>query len=666
MDLKTMIAGIEKEFGKEAICGEKVDVERLHSGSLILDSILGGGYGLGRLVEIFGHESSGKALKNGTKVLTENGPIPIEELRVGDQVYASNGRLYPVIGVFPQGVKQLYKVRFIDGVEKICSKDHIWIVRDMANGRIREFKPKTLGDMIEKGILRPRVPSDHKRGITKPNYRWEIPLCEPLERESVDYFISPYIMGVLIGDGCLHCYPEISIYDGDSDIMDRVRAELQTGYELKVYKHKTQCSAYRIVSEHTGHKRNGYINELERLSIRVPSKDKFIPKTYLNGSISQRKALLAGLMDTDGSVSRHVISYTSTSLQLINDIIYLVQSLGGYATPPILCKNTQGNSYYAIYLRVRFNPFGCKRKYDKASCFTGRNCHRKILTVEEVEPGACTCISVDSPDHSYLLEDHVVTHNTTFAAHACAEIQKQGRIAGYIDTEQAVDPDYMTSLGVDMSSDKFVLSQADTAEMALTIIRRMLDCPEIGVIVLDSIAALVPKARIDGEVGDAVIALVARLMSAELPIIAQKAKKNQTLVIFINQYRSNIGFMGSANTTPGGNAMKFYASQRLEVCRMGNITVGDDVVAIRSKVTVKKNKIASPFKKAEIMIAFGKGIDTLQEVLSLAIEQGIVKKAGSWFSYGDIRLGQGEANVKVVLEDNPELLKEIREKINIE
>lgn len=261
---------------------------------------------------------------------------------------------------------------------------------------------------------------------------------------------------------------------------------------------------------------------------------------------------------------------------------------------------------------------------------------------------------------------HESSGKTTFAAHACAEIQKQGRIAGYIDTEQAVDPDYMTLLGVDMSSDKFVLSQADTAEMALTIIRRMLDCPEIGVIVLDSIAALVPKARIDGEVGDAVIALVARLMSAELPIIAQKAKKNQTLVIFINQYRSNIGFMGSANTTPGGNAMKFYASQRLEVCRMGNITVGDDVVAIRSKVTVKKNKIAPPFKKAEIMIAFGKGIDTLQEVLSLAIEQGIVKKAGSWFSYGDIRLGQGEANVKVVLEDNPELLKEIREKINIE
>lgn len=254
---------------------------------------------------------------------------------------------------------------------------------------------------------------------------------------------------------------------------------------------------------------------------------------------------------------------------------------------------------------------------------------------------------------------------TSLAIHACKSIQDTGRSAGYIDTEQAMDPDYMRALGVDLSPEKFVLSQADSAEMALTIMRRMLDCPDIGIIVLDSIAALVPKARIDGEVGDAVIALVARLMSAELPLIAQKAKKNKTLVMFINQYRSNIGFMGSANTTPGGNAMKFYASQRVEVCRVGNKKEGDDVTAIRSKVTVKKNKIAPPFKQAEISIVFGKGIDTMQEILDFAVEQGIIKKAGSWFSYEGANLGQGEANIKTILADNPELLEEIRGKIKI-
>ena len=260
---------------------------------------------------------------------------------------------------------------------------------------------------------------------------------------------------------------------------------------------------------------------------------------------------------------------------------------------------------------------------------------------------------------------HESSGKSTLAIHACKSIQDTGRSAGYIDTEQAMDPDYMRALGVDLSPEKFVLSQADSAEMALTIMRRMLDCPDIGIIVLDSIAALVPKARIDGEVGDAVIALVARLMSAELPLIAQKAKKNKTLVMFINQYRSNIGFMGSANTTPGGNAMKFYASQRVEVCRVGNKKEGDDVTAIRSKVTVKKNKIAPPFKQAEISIAFGKGIDTMQEILDFAVGQGIIKKSGSWFSYEGANLGQGEANIKAILADNPELLEEIRGKINI-
>lgn len=260
---------------------------------------------------------------------------------------------------------------------------------------------------------------------------------------------------------------------------------------------------------------------------------------------------------------------------------------------------------------------------------------------------------------------HESSGKTSLAIHACKSIQDMGRSAGYIDTEQAMDPDYMRALGVDLSPEKFVLSQADSAEMALTIMRRMLDCPDIGIIVLDSIAALVPKARIDGEVGDAVIALVARLMSAELPLIAQKAKKNKTLVMFINQYRSNIGFMGSANTTPGGNAMKFYASQRVEVCRVGNKKEGDDVTAIRSKVTVKKNKIAPPFKQAEISIAFGKGIDTMQEILDFAVDQGIIKKSGSWFSYEGANLGQGEANIKTILSDNPELLEEIRGKIKI-
>lgn len=256
---------------------------------------------------------------------------------------------------------------------------------------------------------------------------------------------------------------------------------------------------------------------------------------------------------------------------------------------------------------------------------------------------------------------------TTLAIHACREIQDRGKAVGYIDTEQAMDLDYVASIGVDLSPEKFILSQAETAEMALTIMKRMLDCEEIGIVVLDSIAALVPKARIDGNVGDQVIALTARLLSAELPIIAQKAKRNNTLVICINQYRSNIGgFMGPTNVTPGGQAMKFYASQRIETARIGNKQEGDEVSAIRVKATIKKNKVAPPFRKAELTVRFGIGIDVLQEILDLAVEQELIKKAGSWYSYGDVRLGQGEANVRNMLTDNPELLEEIRLKINVD
>lgn len=255
---------------------------------------------------------------------------------------------------------------------------------------------------------------------------------------------------------------------------------------------------------------------------------------------------------------------------------------------------------------------------------------------------------------------------TTLAIHACREIQDRGKAVGYIDTEQAMDLDYVANIGVDLSPEKFILSQAETTEMALTIMKRMLDCEDIGIVVLDSVAALVPKARIDGNVGDQVIALNARLLSAELPIIAQKAKKNNTLVICINQYRSNIGgFMGPTNVTPGGNALKFYATQRIETARMGNKTEGEEVTAIRVKCTVKKNKVAPPFKKTELVVRFGIGIDVLQEILDMAVENEIIKKAGSWYSYGDTRLGQGEGKVREVLMDNPELLEEIRNKLKM-
>ena len=255
---------------------------------------------------------------------------------------------------------------------------------------------------------------------------------------------------------------------------------------------------------------------------------------------------------------------------------------------------------------------------------------------------------------------------TTIALTACRQCQSEkGRAVGYIDMEQSIDLDYAKSIGVDLSEDKFVLCQPDNAEQGLTILKKMVNYPEIGIVVVDSVAALQPKAVIAGEVGDAKIGVLARLLSTQIPIVATQAKKNGCLVMFINQYRKEIGCMyGSGNVTPGGLALKFYASQRVEVSKNGQKVDGDDTVTgVKTKVRVIKNKVAPPFRRAEFLITFGVGIDVLQEIADMAIEAGIIIKKGSWFSYDGTNIGQGIDSVKQLMRENSYFLDEVRNKL---
>lgn len=257
---------------------------------------------------------------------------------------------------------------------------------------------------------------------------------------------------------------------------------------------------------------------------------------------------------------------------------------------------------------------------------------------------------------------------TTLALHACAEVQASGKAVGYVDMENALDPFYAADLGVNMDltagNRKFILSQPDDGESALGIVLEMVKSEDIGMVVFDSIGALLPKAVLQGEVGDAKIGLAARLMSQTLPVLTQAAKKSGCVVLFINQLREKIGVMyGNPQTTMGGNALKFYASQRLEVSRCGQEKDGDEVLANKTRVKVVKNKVAPPFRKAEFNIEFGKGIDKTAELIDVASQLEIIKKAGSWFSYQDIKLGQGASNVKECLLDNLELFSEIQMKV---
>ncbi len=251
---------------------------------------------------------------------------------------------------------------------------------------------------------------------------------------------------------------------------------------------------------------------------------------------------------------------------------------------------------------------------------------------------------------------------TTLAIHAIANAQKAGGIAAFIDAEHAFDRVYAQKLGVDVEN--LLISQPDNGEQALEITDHLIRSGAIDIIVIDSVAALTPKAEIEGEMGDSKMGLQARLMSQALRKLTANINKTNTCCMFINQLREKIGIMfGNPETTTGGNALKFYASTRVDIRRISQLKEGEETLGNRVRVKIVKNKLAPPFRKAEFDIMFGEGISRLGEIIDLGVECEILKKAGSWFSYGDTRLGQGRDAVKALLNDNPELAEEIEVKI---
>ncbi len=251
---------------------------------------------------------------------------------------------------------------------------------------------------------------------------------------------------------------------------------------------------------------------------------------------------------------------------------------------------------------------------------------------------------------------------TTLAIHAIAEAQKAGGIAAIIDAEHAFDRFYAEKLGVDI--DNLLISQPDSGEQALEVADQLIRSSAIDIIVIDSVAALTPKAELEGDMGDNKVGLQARLMSQALRKLTASINKTNTTCIFINQLREKIGVMfGSPETTTGGNALKFYASVRLDIRKSTSIKEGDNVLGNQTKVKVVKNKVAPPFRKAEFDIMFGEGISLAGEIIDLGVEAGVIKKAGAWFSYNDTKLGQGRDAAKRLIQDNPELLEELQGKI---
>ncbi len=251
---------------------------------------------------------------------------------------------------------------------------------------------------------------------------------------------------------------------------------------------------------------------------------------------------------------------------------------------------------------------------------------------------------------------------TTLALHAVAEAQKNGGTAAFVDAEHALDPVYAKKLGVDI--DNLIVSQPDTGEQALEIVDTLVRSNAIDILIVDSVAALVPRAEIEGEMGDSHVGLQARLMSQSLRKLTGSISKSKCLVIFINQLRMKIGVMyGNPETTTGGNALKFYASVRLDIRRTGQIKDRDDIVGNTTRVKVVKNKVAPPFKQVEFDIMYGQGVSKVGEILDLGVKAGLVEKSGAWFSYDSIRIGQGRENAKTYLRENPDVADRLERSI---
>jgi recombination protein RecA len=306
-----------------------------------------------------------------------------------------------------------------------------------------------------------------------------------------------------------------------------------------------------------------------------------------------------------------------------------------------------------------------EKQFGKGSVMKlGDNSRMNIETISTGSVGLDLALGIGGVPRGRIVEIYgpESSGKTTVALHMIAEAQKAGGEAAFIDAEHALDPNYAKNLGVD--TDNLIVSQPDTGEQALEICEALVRSGAIDIIVIDSVAALVPKAEIDGEMGDAHIGLQARLMSQALRKLAGVVSKSRTTAIFINQLREKVGVMfGNPEVTPGGRALKFYASIRMDVRRVDSLKKDNEIIGNRTRVKIVKNKIAPPFKEAEFDIIYGKGISKEGDLLDIAVQLDIINKSGSWFSYEDIRIGQGRENAKQYLIDNPDKAAEIEEKI---
>lgn len=717
------------------------------SGSLGLDLALGiGGYPEGRIIEIYGPESSGKCLTEDAYIQTPNGFKTVEEIFKENnlEMLISSKQVecsYPLINRYGEientthlvynGKRDLYKIETHSGFSFKRTPKHPLLV------------------MSKYGNLVWRWTSEIKEGDYLVNHR---NTYFGNKKEDLDLC---YSIGILIADGCFSGI--VSVTNNDPCIKkfieDKMIKSLGFGgfkKELNSDNCEEHSFTYKLKIHAEGEKKNKKLQSefYDKFDLKeVTAKDKYFPKWVRELDKESMSSVIRGYLDCESYINKTGLEVTSASKELLYQLKLMLSQFG------INCllsefkghSKYKNNNYYVIYIygedfETYLNEIGTNSKYREKqiqqfideranvtqiqtnykhipfvnelvkdlyheqdirdaslsglmqdvlsdACnitFTrlekildnakpsDLNCRlRKLLNFQFEKVKSISRLDEKTRTFDFAMEstssftaDGCINHNTTLTIHAIAEWQKKGRIGAMIDAEHAFDKVYAQSLGVDI--DNMLISQPSSGEEALEIADSLLDVMKDGIIVVDSVAALVPQAEIDGEMGDNKMGLHSRLMSQAMRKITARAAKSNNTIIFINQIRDKIGVMfGSPETTTGGNALKFYASVRLDIRRQGQSIKDKDGDAIANKVKVKviKNKMAPPFKEAEFEIEFGIGISKVGEIIDIAEELDIIKKSGSWYSYNDAKISQGRDAAKKFLLDNPELSEEIEKKI---
>ncbi len=757
--LDLALANIEKQFGKGSLMklgdAAAVQVPAIPSGALSLDIALGiGGLPRGRVVEIYGPESSGKCLVAGTYVWSDQGLETIEELfeRLG-QTASCTSR---VTDVREQGVRLVNEEAQLETLGGVTHNNRRPVSRVvLESGRsVTATANHPLRVLNERGRIVWRRVSDMEAGDVLVSALFGADEAASGSHLSEDEAV---LLGYLVAEGTLGSHARHAVVFTNAHD-DDVFAEY-----TRLVEHVLDVPADRIRT-YAGKDHHIHDTALRQQLADdygldfVGSADKDIPHRVRTGGAKVQRAFLSALYEGDGWIEQGpAIGLTTASVMLAEQVQLMLLGLGIPSTLRARHHDELDRDYHtvlissggvnrfldqigfrstrraaqvaahlstaadtdpasraehipnvALLLRDLRDALGGDRELDRLihdlqrSDLTGRedgsiDCsparlvkvlewiddqhvpasarpliaqlhelaarpltYERVIAIEDA--GTQPTFDVVMPYTHSFLANGVLSHNTTVALHAIAEAQKLGGIAAFIDAEHALDPTYARALGVDIN--EMLVSQPDTGEQALEIADMLVRSAAVDIIVIDSVAALTPRAEIEGEMGDSHVGLQARLMSQALRKLSGSLKRSNTTAVFINQLREKIGVMfGSPETTPGGRALKFYSSVRLDVRRIETLKDGTDAVGNRVRVKVVKNKVAPPFRQAEFDIIYGEGISKEGSLIDVGVEEGIVRKAGAWYTYDGEQLGQGKEKARMFLKENVDVALEIEKKV---